>query len=109
MPVYEYRCGSGHHYEKTEGFDAPREQSCPRCGTPARRQISLPTVIFKGSGFYSTDNRKSSGGNGKSSETAPASASSDGQDGGSHSQGSDGGSHSQGSDSGSKAEAAASD
>jgi len=100
VPVYEYRCGSGHHYEKTEGFDAPRKHSCPTCGTPALRQISLPAVIFKGSGFYSTDNRKNSAGNGKSSEPAPASASSDGHDGASHSQGGDGGS---------KAEAAASD
>ncbi len=59
MPVYEYRCGTGHRYEKTEGFDAPVAQSCLTCGAPARRQISLPAVIFKGSGFYSTDNRKS--------------------------------------------------
>ena len=44
----------------------------------ARRQISLPAVIFKGPGFYSTDNRSSSrGGNGKSSETDSGSASSD--------------------------------
>ena len=100
MPVYEYRCVSGHHFEKNEGFDAPREQSCPTCGATARRQISLPAVIFKGSGFYSTDNRKSSAGNGGSGETAPAGASSD-------SAGS--GSNSQSSDSGSKAEATASD
>jgi len=69
LPVYEYRCGTGHHYEKTEGFDAPVQQSCLTCGGPARRQISLPAVIFKGSGFYSTDNRKSGrGGDGSSSD-----------------------------------------
>lgn len=67
LPVYEYRCSGGHGYEKTEGFDAPAVQACPRCGAEARRQISVPAVIFKGSGFYSTDNRKSwSGGNGSS-------------------------------------------
>jgi putative FmdB family regulatory protein len=59
LPVYEYRCTKGHRYEKTEGFDAPSSQKCIRCGGQARRQISMPAVIFKGSGFYSTDNRKS--------------------------------------------------
>ncbi len=64
MPLYEYRCSSGHHFEKSEGFNAPTEQKCLTCGGPARRQISLPAVIFKGAGFYSTDNRKSGSGNG---------------------------------------------
>ncbi|MCH8815444.1 MAG: hypothetical protein IH957_10195 [Chloroflexi bacterium] len=60
MPVYEYKCAKGHSYEKTEGFDAPVRQKCINCGAAARRQISMPAVIFKGSGFYSTDNRKGS-------------------------------------------------
>lgn len=76
MPVYEYRCASGHHYEKTEGFDAPREQPCTVCGTMARRQISLPAVIFKGPGFYSTDNR-SERRNGHSSESKASTGSSE--------------------------------
>ena len=104
MPVYEYRCQDGHHYEKTEGFDAPSEQSCLVCGRPAKRQISLPAVIFRGSGFYSTDNRKS-GGNGKSGDSEPASSSTDSHG---HSHGGSG-SHSHGSDAGSKAEAATSE
>ena len=75
MPVYEYRCGTGHRYEKTEGFDAPTRQSCLTCGAPARRQISLPAVIFKGSGFYSTDNRKSGrSGNGSNGSNGSAGA-----------------------------------
>ena len=61
MPVYEYRCNAGHEYEKTEGFDAPSVQKCVNCGATARRKISMPSVIFKGRGFYSTDNRPSSG------------------------------------------------
>jgi putative FmdB family regulatory protein len=59
LPVYEYRCSKGHEYERTEGFDAPTRQKCD-CGATANRLISRPAVIFKGSGFYSTDNRKSS-------------------------------------------------
>ncbi len=70
MPVYEYLCPSGHAYEKIEGFDAPTEQACQRCGGSARRRLSVPAVIFKGSGFYSTDNRRgyASGANGGSSD-----------------------------------------
>jgi putative FmdB family regulatory protein len=103
VPLYEYRCEDGHLYEKTEGFDAPREQACLICGRPARRQISLPAVIFRGSGFYSTDNRKS-GGNGKSGDSEPVSSSTESPG---HSHGPGG--HSHGSDTGSKAETAASD
>jgi putative FmdB family regulatory protein len=76
LPVYEYRCGGGHHYEMTEGFHAPTEHDCPTCGKHSRRQLSLPAVIFKGSGFYSTDNRKSGG-------SRSASVTADGDSGGS--------------------------
>ena len=76
MPVYEYACSKGHRYEKTEGFDAPSRQKCITCGALARRQISLPAVIFKGSGFYSTDNRKSSRRNGSPSGSESGSESS---------------------------------
>ena len=62
MPTYEYHCTKGHGYEKQEGFDAPARQKCMKCGSVARRQISMPAVIFKGAGFYSTDNRKGSDG-----------------------------------------------
>jgi len=59
LPVYEYRCKKGHTYEKTESFSAPTRQKCPTCRSQAERMISMPAVIFKGSGFYSTDNRGS--------------------------------------------------
>jgi putative FmdB family regulatory protein len=60
LPTYEYRCTKcGHHYEKREGFDAPARQRCSRCGAEARRVIHAPPILFKASGFYVTDNRKS--------------------------------------------------
>jgi putative FmdB family regulatory protein len=83
LPVYDYRCGGGHEYELTEGFHAPTEHPCPTCGKKSRRQISLPAVIFKGSGFYSTDNRKSDGGNGRSSSSPESESSSNGDSHGS--------------------------
>jgi putative FmdB family regulatory protein len=69
LPVYEYRCSKGHSYEKTEGFSAPSTQKCTVCGARARRQISMPAVIFKGSGFYSTDNRGSGARGGRTSSS----------------------------------------
>jgi len=74
LPVYEYRCRAGHFYEKQEGFDAPNRHKCLECGKIAKRQLSLPAVIFKGSGFYSTDNRNGNRRNGGSSEGESASS-----------------------------------
>ena len=74
MPIYDYKCSKGHVYEKTEGFDAPTRQKCVKCRSVARRQISMPAVIFKGSGFYSTDNRK-----GDHSESPDSSSTKDGE------------------------------
>ena len=74
MPLYEYRCGScGHRYEKREGFDAPSLQPCPQCGSGARRVLHSPPILFKGPGFYVTDNRKPSyGGDGGRREALPS-------------------------------------
>ncbi len=82
MPVYEYRCTKGHTYEKTEGFSAPVTQKCMRCSARAKRQISMPAVIFKGSGFYSTDNRGSgppSNGSSSSDADSPSTPSDNGK------------------------------
>jgi putative FmdB family regulatory protein len=58
LPIYEYRCGDcGHRYERREGFEAPPLQACPHCGGSARRVLHAPPIVFKGSGFYSTDHR----------------------------------------------------
>ncbi len=60
MPTYEYRCTQcGYQYETREGFDAPATQACSRCGGESRRVLYAPPVLFKTSGFYVTDNRKS--------------------------------------------------
>lgn len=60
MPKYDYRCSAGHQYEKREGFDAPAVQTCQVCGLEARRVLTPPAIVFKGSGWYITDSRKSS-------------------------------------------------
>jgi putative FmdB family regulatory protein len=60
LPTYEYRCTEcGHQYERREGFDAPAAHPCPRCRAESRRVLHAPLILFKASGFYVTDNRKS--------------------------------------------------
>ena len=61
MPRYAYECFScGHALEKLEGWDAPAKQPCSECDGEMQRIPSAPAIVFKGSGWYSTDNRKSS-------------------------------------------------
>ena len=60
MPIYEYECFScGAHFERRHKFDEEPVGICPSCQGKARRVIHCVPVIFKGSGFYVTDNPKS--------------------------------------------------
>lgn len=61
MPRYAYECfACGHAVEKLEGWDAPAQQPCSECPELMQRIPSAPAIVFKGKGWYSTDNRKSS-------------------------------------------------
>lgn len=60
MPIYEYKC------EKCGTFDVMQDikdkplTTCPKCGGPVRKVIGKGVgIIFKGSGFYTTDHRSS--------------------------------------------------
>lgn len=56
MPRYSYRCTScDHEYDQREGFGAPSEVECPACSGLARRKFHAVPIIYKGSGFYTTD------------------------------------------------------
>ncbi len=58
MPTYEYRCPTGHDFEKfyRKISDAGAEVPCPQCGKIAERKLSAGAgLVFKGSGFYITD------------------------------------------------------
>jgi len=66
MPMYEYECMiCGMRFERRQHFNDPPLQQCPECRGEVRRVFSPPAIVFKGSGFYVTDNR--SGGNGGNS------------------------------------------
>jgi len=71
MPRYDYRCNAcGHQYEKREGFSAPPLQECPVCQGEARRLLTPPAIVFKGSGWYATDSRKNGAGSERSEPVA---------------------------------------
>ena len=59
MPTYEYRCGKcGHQFEVFHGIRDQRPRRCPRCRGRARRvPAGGAGLLFRGSGFYITDNR----------------------------------------------------
>jgi putative FmdB family regulatory protein len=61
MPVYEYACTAcGERTEARQSFDDPPLEECPVCGGKLRKLYSPVGVVFKGSGFYSTDAKSSS-------------------------------------------------
>ena len=60
MPTYEYLCPKGHEFEVFQRISEEPGASCPECGESAQRQISAGAgFLFKGDGFYITDNRSS--------------------------------------------------
>jgi len=62
MPTYEYECKQCGRFEVVHKMSEGPLQVCPRCGgTEIRKLIaSSLTVIYKGSGFHTTDYRKDS-------------------------------------------------
>ena len=79
MPRYDYRCNDcGNVYEKREGFDAPALQACPECSGSARRVLTAPAIVFKGSGWYATDSRKGSSADSDSSSSSSTTTKQDG-------------------------------
>lgn len=71
MPTYEYECRScKHRFEEFQSITDEPIKICPKCGKAVRRLFGGGMgIIFKGSGFYTTDYKRSSaitGGNGSS-------------------------------------------
>jgi putative FmdB family regulatory protein len=67
MPVYEYECEQcGVRFERLQRMSEAALTDCPECGGHIHRVMQPVGVIFKGSGFYVTDNR------GRSSTGVPA-------------------------------------
>jgi putative FmdB family regulatory protein len=59
MPIYQYRCEScGVNFERNQSFSDEPLRRCPECDGHVHRVIQPVGIIFKGSGFYVTDNRR---------------------------------------------------
>lgn len=56
MPMYDYVCQAcAHRFAVRQGYHDAREAVCPECGGEGKQRISMPAVVFKGSGFYVND------------------------------------------------------
>ncbi len=57
---YDYECPDCGVFENRENMLDTRLKECPTCGQTVRQLFSASPAIFRGSGFYTTDNKKSS-------------------------------------------------
>ena len=75
MPIYGYRCANcGHQFEIQQRMSDEPLKACPKCQGKLNKILYPTGVIFKGSGFYSTDYKaadKGSSENGSAPETKP--------------------------------------
>ena len=77
MPTYEYRCKKcGEHLEAVQSFSDAPLKVCPNCKGQLQKVFSPVGIVFKGSGFYKTDNRGGKGGSHSHTEKGGSSSSS---------------------------------
>lgn len=56
MPRYDYRCTEcSNEFELVQKFSEAGQAECPLCGGAGQRVFHAVPVIYKGSGFYTTD------------------------------------------------------
>ena len=56
MPRYDYRCTQcDDEFELVQKFSEAGRGECPACGGAGQRVFHAVPVIYKGSGFYTTD------------------------------------------------------
>ena len=75
MPRYDYRCTEcASEFELVQKFREAGQGECPTCGGAGQRVFHAVPVIYKGSGFYTTDygRPKRPPENAESKETAAA-------------------------------------
>ena len=76
MPIYEYQCQAcTQTHEVMQKFSDPLLEACPSCNGPVTKLMSMTSFALKGSGWYTTDYKKSSSpASSASSSAAKASA-----------------------------------
>ena len=81
MPKYTYRCNDcGYEFEKRQRMTEAPLTDCIECSGTVRRVVNSVGVVFKGSGFYVTDNRgkNAKGQSGSNGTTTSTTTSNDG-------------------------------
>jgi putative FmdB family regulatory protein len=59
MPLYVYKCEAcGITFERRQSIHDQPLTVCPECKGHVHRVLQPVGIVFKGSGFYVTDNRK---------------------------------------------------
>lgn len=78
MPTYEYVCKNcGKRFDLFQPFSAKPLKRHDVCGGDVQRVIHPRGIVFKGSGFYSTDSRSKTSESNASSEAAASKSSGD--------------------------------
>jgi putative FmdB family regulatory protein len=73
VPTYQYACTEcGEPLEVVQKFSDDALTECPACGGRLRKIFSPAAIVFRGSGFYRTDSRKSSSATTASTPKEPA-------------------------------------
>lgn len=80
MPTYEYICKNcGERFEKAQSFSARPLKTHAVCGGALQKVFHANGVVFKGSGFYATDNRASRASNDSSTESTSSTSNGSGE------------------------------
>ena len=78
MPIYGYRCRScGHEFEVLQKMSDAPLKTCPKCSGQLAKMVYAAGIVYKGSGYYSTDYDKG----GKAASTASSNGAKSDSDG----------------------------
>lgn len=58
MPIYEYKCETGHIFEVLQNIREPEIPHCKYCDGRAHRILLSANFVLKGPGFYVNDYKK---------------------------------------------------
>jgi putative FmdB family regulatory protein len=61
MAIYQYKCRRCGDFESRHEMGcAPATERCPSCGKKGSKRVYVPVgIVYRGSGFYTTDNKVS--------------------------------------------------
>lgn len=78
MPTYDYECQNcGHAFELFQSMSEKPKKKCPSCSRMKLQRLigAGGAVLFKGSGFYTTDYRSDSYKSAKKADSKPSTGS----------------------------------